>query len=157
MGAPGTDQTDNTAHSRPTWKYPGRHVLRVFIAAFAAVGALYATVWLYEFPHRCDMRRIDTVYMDFHMALHDKDYDSAYSCMSPEYRQAHSLAQFKERFGEMGERWLALEPGRYLRVRGRAARLHPGSDHWPMSGPIYEFVKVGDDWYLTGNYELSVD
>ena len=157
MGAPGSDQTGNATQKRPTWKSRVGRVVRVVIAAFAVIGVLCATAWLYEFPHRYDMRRIDAVYMDFHMALHDSNYDSAYCCMSPEYRQAHSLAQFKERFGGMGERWLALEPGRYLSVRGRTARLHPGSDHWPMSGPIYEFVKVGDDWYLTGNYEISVD
>ena len=125
--------------------------------ALTVVGFVSLMSWGIGFRQRRDKRMIDTVYLNFHTALHDKDLATAYACMSPDYRKMHTLEEFSKSFEDHGVRWLALEPGRYLKVRGPTAELHPGSDHFPMSGPVYEFVKIGDEWYLTGEYIWSLD
>ena len=75
-----------------------------------------------------------------------EEFDQAYLMMSHEYREAKSVDDFIEEFSFVpGYNPL---PGRYLRINGTRATYHPGNDHWPMSGPIYDWVKIGEEWYI---------
>lgn len=77
--------------------------------------------------------------------------------MTPRFQSTVTIETFKEDFRDLGEQWLEREPGRYLSIVGSRATFHPGSAHWPMSGPIYELKKIDGHWYFTGDYVWSLD
>ena len=92
---------------------PGKHKVLKWISwsicgAFAIVGVISAGSWLLERPYGGDEREIDSLYMYFQAAFHDGDFQAAYSCMSPDYRQEHSVGQFEQDFAHLGELGLAL-------------------------------------------------
>ena len=106
-----------------------------------------------------DVSAIDALYMQFHNALSNRQYETAYSYMSPEYRQTRTLREFvNEDFLSHGEDWLVLHSNRSLKFRGNKATLYPlDKSVLPWSGPEYTLIKVNRQWYLTGEYFWHLD
>lgn len=132
-------------------------LMRSACGAFAIIGAVFTVGWLLEWPYQADKRSIDRVYINFRSALEKRNFGSAYEHMSPDYREANPISEFKAQFRSLGTTPEPLEPGRWLDVSGRRASLFPGSDHWPMSGLVYKFIKIGSHWYFTGETDRFLD
>jgi len=130
---------------------------RILVIAFAVsivpiVALFYTGVWLWFRPSSVDRQAIESRYTLWHSALGNARFSDAYAFMSPKYRANHSLQEFRDEFRSSGESWLQLQPGYSLRVHGSGGRLYPLDDGLELwNGLDYEWIKVGDIWFLTGN------
>jgi hypothetical protein len=98
-------------------------------------------------------------FSQFCSAIEEGKHKAAYRHMSPEYRQANSLDQFKaDKNLQDGlyyniEAWgCELSPGHRVEVSVSSAVLY--SERYPFmelyGGPAYELVKVDWAWWFTG-------
>ncbi len=105
-----------------------------------------------------DIRRIDFRYIQFREVILAGQFEAAYLFMSPVYRRSHSLDQFKDEYGKL---YLSpLYPHRFLSVWFRRARLMPEYDRYGpffQSSLVLEWVKIGGEWYLTGEIAQMLD
>ncbi len=106
-----------------------------------------------------EQAQIEKRYLEFYNALKNKEFGIAYSIMSPQYRNTKTLDQFSENFNFASQNWLQLKPGRSISINKNKAFLYPResefSDFW--SGPEYEWIKINNIWYLTGEYKWYYD
>jgi hypothetical protein len=106
--------------------------------------------------YRADIKVIETRYTEFYDSYRDKNYETAFNYMSPEYRQSHTIEEFIYDFDFLtGGDWLRLKSGRSLRISDDKAKLYP-RNQWAVpflwAGPEYSLVKIDGEWYLTGEY-----
>lgn len=116
-----------------------------------------------QIPSACisEQEKVDIIfrYTEFHESCNQENYEKAYSFMSPDYRQIHTLEQFISDSGTFGEEWLELHPNYSLKFSGNRAYLYPQNAANPFfwSGPEYELIKIEGVWYFTGNYTWHLD
>lgn len=92
---------------------------------------------------------IDNVYTDFHLALGRQDYETAYTHMSPNYRQVYSIEDFIDT-DIVFTGTVPLHANHCLRVTSDKATLYPKDcGFWSFWGGYgYELVKVDQQWYI---------
>jgi hypothetical protein len=131
---------------------------RAFLGACILISIYNCWIWTEETIHAKDTNIIDISYSQFHLAMHSKQYETAYNYMAPAYQKQKSIDEFREDFSFAGETWLYLDTDRALNISGNHATLYPGdTNDSPWSGPIYKLIKVDSNWYFTGEYEWSLD
>ena len=135
------------------------HRIRRFLLILAVLIAIYSLGSSAYFRFRLnDFRRMDFNYIQFREALKTDQFEAAYTFMSPDYRQSHSLDEFKNHFS--GLYLHPLYPNRYLSFNIRRAKLMPEYDRFGpffQSSLVLEWEKVGDEWYLTGKIDQMLD
>jgi hypothetical protein len=106
-----------------------------------------------------DKAAIANRYNQMYLAKKKDDVESAYSYMSPEYRQTHILKEFLEDYSFHIHGWDTLHPEHSVMLSGNRATLYPRRyDFFDFYvGPSYELVKVDGEWYFTGEANYSVD
>jgi hypothetical protein len=130
------------------WERTGRARVRLVFAAISLLIILAFT--LSEYTRYRDRLAVRDVCLQFDQAIAQGEYDTAYELMSPNYRQTHSLVQFKAERGSRG--CLGTRPNtQHLVV------LYFGGEAGVMNYPIAPslntmilFEKVNRQWYLTG-------
>jgi hypothetical protein len=122
------------------------------------IGLLVVLAFVFsEYKNNQEELVIRDVCAQFDSAVRQRDYETAYEFMSPNYRQNHSLSQFIG--GEFGEG--NISGGRITcEYRGKSVSvvlLHPRAKvasviHTPFGSLNTEIFlrKVGDKWYFTG-------
>jgi hypothetical protein len=95
-------------------------------------------------------------YNDFVALLNKKDFKTAYSYTSPNYRQTHSLIEFQSASGIFSSNW---ETGDSLEICGDKATLHPHKYDSKLfdgkvirlvktSGEVTSLVKMNGVWFI---------
>ena len=140
-----------------------------FLVAFYVL--LWAVVILISCLLRCQNKQnqmaIEARFSQLCLAIWQYDYEKAYTFMSPEYRQAHTIDEFKrdEEFflshldSYSDEHGCSLLSTSGIWVRGSAATLTPNSND-PLelySGPVFELYRVDGEWYFTGETSWALD
>ena len=114
-------------------------------------------------PGHQDRAVIAERYTQFNESFNNGNYELAYSFMSPDYRQAHTVTDFQSDFDFLavldGE---PLRPGYSIRLSGNnKASLTPDGPLWGLgivwSGYDFKLEKIEGVWYLTGEYEFYLD
>ena len=134
---------------KKSWKNNWVWISLVIIAAIIA----YVFAWEYS----SEASEIESRYDQFYTAMVVQNYSKAYKLMSPVFQEEYDIDAFQDRFSFASDSWLALNSERSLRIRGNKAWLCPSSSGFFMEGPVYEWVKIDGQWYLSGEYELYVD
>jgi hypothetical protein len=135
-----------------------RNFNRAFLGACILISIYNCWIWTEETIHAKDIKIIDISYSQFHLAMHSKQYETAYNYMAPAYQKQKSIDEFREDFSFAGETWLYLDTDRAINISGNHATLYPGdTNDSPWSGPIYKLIKVDSNWYFTGEYDWSLD
>jgi hypothetical protein len=135
------------------------------IVSFSALGVLlggvafWTAVWWWFHSPAPDRSAIESRYRDWHSALAAERFTEAYVIMSPAYRGSNSVEQFAREFRIWGWPAFALRPERRVRVHGSGARLYPVETHWYdlYSGPVYQWKKIENQWFMTGEYQYYAD
>jgi hypothetical protein len=107
-----------------------------------------------------DQAVIDTRYTEFHESYRRKEYETAYSFMSPEYRHRHTIEEFKRDFDFLrGGLGYPLETNHAIRFFGNKAYLLPQNE-WRIffgSELQLELEEIEGIWYFTGENERYYD
>lgn len=147
------------------WKQSIRRT--VLIAIYSPLCAVLAVSvsWAW-YQNHLDTSAIKHRFSRFCSAIYKSQYDTAYSCMSPEYQRTHLLDEFKiDKNLEYGlyyniEAWgCDLSPGHRVEISGNNAVLYALNYSFMelYGGPTYELVKVKEVWWFTGESTWYTD
>lgn len=112
--------------------------------------------WITSTFYSSDKQEIESRYNQFCLSAAKEDFETAYTFMSPKYRQMHDLQEFRDHFDIFrltGDYTYACPlRGIYaLSIEGNEATLYPFDDVlW--NGPVFHLVRAQGDWYFN---ELS--
>ena len=116
---------------------------------YAIISLLVVSAYVFsEYQTRQNEMAIRDICTRFDQAVAREDYETADEFMLPDYRQTHSLAEFKR-----DPRWFTCAP--YMRisilhpVAGKASISQGGSLRY-----VYFLEKLDHQWYFTGEYSL---
>ena len=115
--------------------------------------------WACYIP-RADRTAIESRYAAFRTAISEERFADAYTIMSPGFRQSHSLEAFRDGEFSFREVWKPpLEPGYELRASASRATLYPLDVGFfeLYNGPVFEWIEVDGEWFLTGEFESYID
>jgi len=127
------------------------------------IGVLFslgqAADWVIFQVQKPDREQIDLNYSLFQEAVEQGNYEIAYDFMSPEYRESNSLLDFQQEFIKINYFPLSNQ-NRFIYIREDHAVFSPDYDteasFWQNS-ITFDWKKVKNDWYLTGQVSEMLD
>lgn len=140
------------------WKQGIRKAIlaTVYAPLLVTLASVILLVW---HQNHQDSSAIERRFSEFCPAISEGGYSTAYSYMSPEYRQTHSPGQFStdedpryDLYSNINAMGCELSPHHHVQISGDNAVLYPNRCAFMevYGGPAYELVKVNGIWWFTG-------
>jgi len=114
---------------------------------YAIIGLLAISNYVFsEYRARQEEVVIRDICAQFNQAMTREDYETAYEFMLPDYRQTHSLAEFKR-----DQWWFTCPPFMTVSIRHPVTRKASISQGGSLRY-VFFLEKLDHQWYFTGEY-----